>query len=177
MKIVGFYTPGDATDDEIVQESVLKGMQSAVDKALAGMPEGETLDTLKNNLIAESMSTLGLGLESGITNPMTRKPFYPTSHLPSHQGNRGLALSAGVAVTQLVLKGIAWIGFKLFGGSKMGSSGNRGMNQMMILKQDSVDVALGHMSKMRNAASMSQNQAIRSKYVIKSDNLQYNTIG
>ena len=159
------YSPGDATDAEIVQESVLKGIQNAVDKGLAGMPEGETLDTLKQNLIAESMSTLGLGLESGMTNPMTRKPFYPTSHLPSHQGNRGLALSAGVAVTQLVLKGIAWIGFKLFGGSKMGSSGNRGMNQMMSLKQDSVDVALGHMSKMRNAVSMSPNQPFRSNII------------
>ena len=159
------YSPGDATDAEIVQESVIKGIQNAMDKGLAGMPESETLDKLKQNLIAESMSTLGLGLESGITNPMTRKPFYPTSHLPSNQGNRGLTLSAGVAVSQLVLKGIAWIGFKLFGGSKMGSSGNRGMNQMMSLKQDSVDVALGHMSKMRNAVSMSPNQPFRSNII------------
>ena len=81
------------------------------------------------------------------------------------QGNRGFTLSAGVAVTQLVLKGIAWIGVKLFGGSKMGSSGNRGMNQMMSLKQDSVDVALGHMSKMRNAVSMSPNQPFRSNII------------
>ena len=35
-------------------------MQNALDKALAGMPEGEQVDTLKQNLIAESMSTLGL---------------------------------------------------------------------------------------------------------------------
>ena len=54
------YQSGDATDSEIVQESVLKGMQNAVDKALAGMPEGEQGDMLKQNLIAESMSTLGL---------------------------------------------------------------------------------------------------------------------
>ena len=54
------FSPGDATDGEIVQESVLKGMQNALDKALAGMPEGEQVDTLKQNLIAESMSALGL---------------------------------------------------------------------------------------------------------------------
>ena len=54
------YQSGDATDSEIVQESVLKGMQNAVDKALAGMSEGEQVDMLKQNLIAESMSTLGL---------------------------------------------------------------------------------------------------------------------
>ena len=145
-------TPSDATDAEIVQESVLKGMQNAVDKALAGMPEGEMLDTLKQNLIAESMSTLGLDStsvdksftidsQSGITNLITRKPFHPTSHLSLLQGNRGFLDGIGDVIEKLVKKGIEWLG-KLFGGSRMGSFGNRGMNQMMSMKQDSVDVAL-----------------------------------
>jgi hypothetical protein len=85
---------------------------------------------------------------------------------PSHQGTRGFF---PIIVSKLVLKGIGWLGKKIFGGSRMGSSGNRGMNQMMSLKQDSVDVALGHMSKMRKEVSMSQNQAFISK---KSDNIQ-----
>ena len=84
----------------------------------------------------------------------------------SHQGTRGFF---PIIVSKLVLKGIGWLGKKIFGGSRMGSSGNRGMNQMMSLKKDSVDVALGHMSKMRKEVSMSQNQAFRSK---KFDNIQ-----
>ena len=47
----------------------------------------------------------------------------------------------------------------------MGSSGNRGIYQMMSLKQDSVDAALGHMSKMRDATSMSLNQGFRSNII------------
>ena len=78
----------------------------------------------------------------------------PDTHFPFHQGNRFIS-----NISKLVLKGIGWLGKKIFGGSRMGSSGNRGMNQMMNLKQDSVDVALGHMSK------MSQNQVFTSNEI------------
>jgi methanogenic corrinoid protein MtbC1 len=74
-------TPSDATDTEIVRESVLKGMQNAVDKVLAGMREGEEVDTLKQNLIAESMSALGLDAIPLGTDTMIKnrpEPLVPT---------------------------------------------------------------------------------------------------
>ena len=84
----------------------------------------------------------------------------PATHLPLHQGTRFIS-----NISKLVLKGIGWLGKKIFGGSRMGSFGNRAMNQMTSLKQDSVDVALGHMSKMRNAVSMPPNKAFKSNII------------
>ena len=141
-------------------------MENAVDKVLADV------DTLKRNLISESMSTLGLksksfdksltmNSQSGIANSITRKPFFTTTQLSLNQGNRGLLGDIGDVIKKLVKKGVDWLS-NLFGGSRSGSFGNRGMNQMMSLEQGSVDVALEHMSKMKNVASMSQYQAFRS---------------
>ena len=88
----------------------------------------------------------------------------PATHVSLHQGNRGfnsiMLGDIGDVIKKLVKKGVDWLS-NLFGGSRIGSSGNRGLNHMMNLEQDSVDVALEHMNKMMNAASMSQNQAFR----------------
>ena len=60
-KVYQSTTPSSVTQvSETVRESVLKGIQWAMDKSLAGMSKGELFDTIKQNYIAECMHTLGL---------------------------------------------------------------------------------------------------------------------
>ena len=54
-------TPTSVTQvSETIRESVIKGIQWAMDKSLDGISKGEVFDTEKQNYIAECMHTLGL---------------------------------------------------------------------------------------------------------------------
>ena len=85
------------------------------------------------------------------------------SNLTRHQANQS-GLGTEKTVSRLVKQGINWLMDNLelgvfFGGSRKESFGSSRQNPIMSLKQDSVDVALGHLSKMMKTASNDQNQA------------------